>query len=100
MFSLQNKIAIVTGAGSGIGAAIAQTFGKAGAFVYVADCNSPNGQETVSKIEQQGGKAKLAVLDVTQEAECQALVKRVQTENNGQCDVLINNAGIGHVGTI
>src|SRR6185436_8515357 len=100
MFSLQNKIAIVTGAGSGIGAAIAQTFGKAGAFVYVADCNSPHGQETVSKIEQQGGKAKLAVLDVTQEAECQALVKRVQTENSGRCDVLVNNAGIGHVGTI
>jgi len=100
MFSLQNKIAIVTGAGSGIGAAIAQTFGKAGAFVYVADCNSPNGQETVSKIEQLGGKARLAVLDVTQEAECQALVKRVQTENSGRCDVLVNNAGIGHVGTI
>src|SRR5438876_6818853 len=100
MFSLQDKVAIVTGAGSGIGAAIAETFAKAGALVYVADCHSTNGKETVSRIEKQGGKALLAVLDVTQEVECQALVKSVLTKNNGRCDALVNNAGIGHVGTI
>jgi len=100
MFSLQDKVAIVTGAGSGIGAAIAASFAQAGALVYVADCNTTNGQETVSRIEKTRGKAKLANLDVTQEAECQALVKRVLTENSGRCEVLVNNAGIGHVGTI
>ena len=100
MFSLQDKVAIVTGAGSGIGAAIATSFAEAGALVYVADCNSTNGQETVSMIEKKGGKAKLAIVDVTQEAECQRLVKQVLTENGGRCDVLVNNAGVGHVGTI
>jgi len=100
MFSLQDKTAIVTGAGSGIGAAIAEAFAKAGALVYVADRHSANGQETVSQIEKQGGRAILAVTDVTEEIECQKLVKRVLTENKGVCHVLVNNAGIGHVGTI
>ena len=100
MFSLQNKVAIVSGSGSGIGAAIAETFAKAGALVHVAERDKSSGQETVSKIEKSGGRAKLIVTDVTQESECQALVKRVLAENHGQCHVLVNNAGIGHVGTI
>ena len=100
MFSLQEKITIVTGAGSGIGAAIAECFAKVGALVYVAECNESGAQDTVSRIEKAGGKAKLAVVDVTKEAECHALVKRVLAENSGRCDVLVNNAGIGHVGTI
>jgi NAD(P)-dependent dehydrogenase (short-subunit alcohol dehydrogenase family) len=100
MFSLKNKVAIVTGASSGIGSAIADIFAKSGALVYVADCNEAGGSEVVSKIVKQGGLSKLSVLDVTNEAECQALVKRVLAENSGRCDVLVNNAGIGHVGTI
>src|SRR6187401_3438512 len=100
MFSLQNKVAIVTGAGSGIGAAIAEAFAKAGALVYVADCHKSNGEEIASKITTQGGRANLVVMDVTQENECQSLVKLVLGENSNQCHVLVNNAGIGHVGTI
>lgn len=100
MFSLQNKITIVTGAGSGIGAAIAEAFAKSGALVYVAECNETGGKDTVSRIEKQGGRAKLAVMDVTQESGCQGLVKRVLAENAGRCDVLVNNAGVGHVGSI
>ena len=100
MFSLQNKITIVTGAGSGIGAAIAEAFARSGALVYVAEYNEDSGKETVAKIEEAGGTAKLAVVDVTQENTCQELIKRVLVENGNRCDVLVNNAGVGHVGTI
>jgi len=100
MFSLEGKVAIVTGAGSGIGASISETFAKAGALVYVAERNGAAGQDTVSRIEKNGGKAALVVVDITLEAECQALVQRVLSENGGRFDVLVNNAGLGHVGTI
>lgn len=100
MFSLRDKITIVTGSGSGIGAAIAEAFAKSGALVYVAERDETNGQQTVARIGKENGKAKLAVVDVTQEAACRDLVQRVLKENSGRCDVLVNNAGVGHVGTI
>jgi len=100
MFSLQNKITIVTGAASGIGAAIAESFASVGAFVYVTDCNEAGGAATVRRIEQQRGLAKLAVVDIASEAQCGALAKRVLSENGNRCDVLVNNAGVGHVGSI
>lgn len=100
MFSLKNKVTIVTGAGSGIGAAIAEAFTRSGALVYVADCNEPGGRETVERIRKAGGEARLEVLDVTQEAACKALIGRVLAENGNRCDVLVNNAGVGHVGSI
>jgi 2-keto-3-deoxy-L-fuconate dehydrogenase len=100
MFSLQDKIAIVTGAASGIGAAIAESFAGAGALVYAADRNEAGGAAVVGKLVQQGGQAKLAVVDITNEAECQTLAQRVLGENGNRCDVLVNNAGVGHVGSI
>jgi NAD(P)-dependent dehydrogenase (short-subunit alcohol dehydrogenase family) len=66
----------------------------------VADCNASAAEETVLKISQQGGQARTAVLDVVEDSACRDLVKRVLSENDGRCDVLVNNAGVGHVGTI
>jgi 2-keto-3-deoxy-L-fuconate dehydrogenase len=100
MFSLKNKITIVTGSGSGIGAAIAEAFANSGALVYVAERDESSGQETVARIEQSGGQARLAVLDVAEETACREFIRLVLSENNGRCDALVNNAGVGHVGTI
>ena len=99
MFSLQNKISLVTGAGSGIGAAIAETFARAQAFVFVADRDEQNGAATVQRIQEQGGQAEFIALDVAQEENCAQAARRVQ-QSRGRLDILVNNAGIGHVGTM
>ena len=99
MFSLQNKIALVTGAGSGIGAAIAETFARAGAFVFVTDCDEKSGRETAGRLKAQKGQAEFLALDVTNEENCRRVAKTV-FDSQGRMDVLVNNAGIGHVGTM
>jgi 2-keto-3-deoxy-L-fuconate dehydrogenase len=99
MFRLDNKITLVTGAGSGIGAAIAQTFAQAGATVLVADRDQAAGEKTVGEIKQAGGQAGLVLLDIAREDDCQRVAAEV-LQTHGRLDVLVNNAGIGHVGTI
>ena len=99
MFNLDNKIALVTGAGSGIGAAIAEQFARAKAFVYVTDCDERGGSVTVSRIQAQGGQAEFLRLDVTQEKDCTQAAERAH-QSHGRLDILVNNAGIGHVGTL
>jgi 2-keto-3-deoxy-L-fuconate dehydrogenase len=90
MFSLQGKTALVTGAGSGIGAAIAEMFAQAGAKVFVADRDEKGGKAVAEKI-----RGNFLLLDVAQESDCAAVAQAV-----GPLDLLVNNAGIGHVGTI
>jgi NAD(P)-dependent dehydrogenase (short-subunit alcohol dehydrogenase family) len=90
VFSLKNKIALITGAASGIGAAIAETFAQAGATVWIADRNEADGKTVAEKI---GGK--FISLDVSSEADCERVAKNV-----GALDILANVAGIGHVGTL
>src|SRR5690606_35594761 len=96
MFSLTNKTALVTGAGSGIGAAIAATLAKAGARVFVADRNESGTQETVTRIIASGGAAQGLKLDITLETDIAA----AQNAIGGPLDILVNNAGVGTVGTI
>ncbi|MBI5388123.1 MAG: glucose 1-dehydrogenase [Verrucomicrobia bacterium] len=99
MFSLQGKITFVTGAASGIGAAIAETFAQAGAFVCVADRNPVGGLDTVSRIKAGGGQAEFLPVDVASEAQCAQAAESVLSRH-GRVDVLVNNAGIGTVGTL
>ena len=95
MFSLQNKTALVTGAASGIGAAIAETFSHAGAFVWVADRDENGGRETVETLRRAGGNADFVSVDVADEESCIAAIEHV-----GHLEILVNNAGIGHVGDV
>ena len=90
MFSLKNKIALVTGAASGIGAAVAETFAQAGATVWVADCNAHDGAAQAERIGQ-----RFILLDVACEADCARAADTV-----GALDILVNVAGIGHVGSL
>jgi 2-keto-3-deoxy-L-fuconate dehydrogenase len=96
---LEGKSALVTGAGSGIGAAIAETFAEEGARVFVADINESAGGETVSKIKETGGKATFVALDVASDQQCEAVATEILKDDKG-LDILVNNAGIGHVGTL
>jgi 2-keto-3-deoxy-L-fuconate dehydrogenase len=99
MFSLKNKITLVTGSGSGIGASIAEIFARAGAHVYVADRDIKSGSDTVARIKTTKASAEFLPLDVTSEEEAERARQTVHS-SFGRLDVLVNNAGIGHVGTI
>ncbi len=93
MISMQDKRVLVTGAGRGLGAAIAQGFARQGASVIVADVDAALAAATVQAIRDAGGKAADAVLDVTDAAAVRAFAQRSATEH-GNLDVLVNNAGI------
>jgi NAD(P)-dependent dehydrogenase (short-subunit alcohol dehydrogenase family) len=98
MFSLKDKIALVTGAGSGIGASIAGVFARAGARVIAVDRDASSGARTAAEIGAAGGLADFRELDVTDEEGCRRVAGEV-LGTHGRLDILVNNAGIGHVGT-
>lgn len=88
------KVALVTGAASGIGEATALLYAQHGAKVVVSDMNEEGGNATVAKIKEQGGDAIFVKANVANAAECEQLVKTT-VEKYGRLDAACNNAGIG-----
>jgi NAD(P)-dependent dehydrogenase (short-subunit alcohol dehydrogenase family) len=95
MSEFQNKVALVTGAASGIGQEIAEAFGKEGASVVVADVQISEGKETVDAIKEAGGEASFIQTDVSDTDDIQTMVNHA-VEMYGQLNVAVNNAGIGN----
>jgi meso-butanediol dehydrogenase/(S,S)-butanediol dehydrogenase/diacetyl reductase len=90
---LEDKVAVITGAGSGIGRATAILFAAEGARVVVADVVRAAGEETVEQIRQDGGMGVFAHADVTKESDVATMVQ-LAVETYGRLDVLYNNAGV------
>ncbi|HXV44968.1 MAG TPA: glucose 1-dehydrogenase, partial [Anaerolineae bacterium] len=93
---LENKAALITGAGSGIGRETAALFSREGASIVVVDVNDAAGQETVSMIEAAGGQAAYVHADISQAADCEKMVRAAE-ETYGKLNILFNNAGISHI---
>jgi NAD(P)-dependent dehydrogenase (short-subunit alcohol dehydrogenase family) len=96
---LNNKVCMVTGAGSGIGKAIAELFARHGAIVVASDIDLTTARTTAQSIEQAGGKAVAQMVDVADESST-ATLAATTVEAYGRIDVLINNAGISAAGRV
>jgi len=97
MADMNEKVALVTGSGSGIGRATALVFASRGANVMIADYNLEGAQETVRLVEEAGGRAKAVKVDVSDEVSVKAMVEATVSAF-GRIDYLVNNAGISAAG--
>jgi len=93
MFRLDNKIAVITGGGSGIGKAIAKLFAKQGAIVHILEWNTDTANETADEIKQNDGKAFVHKCNVADQKEVIAIFVNI-----GAINILVNNAGIADIG--
>ena len=96
---LQGKVAIITGAATGIGRATALLFAGEGASVVIADVNEDDAQRTVANIEDEGGSARLVQADVSEAEDMRTLMERAAQEMGG-IDVIVNNAGAQRSGAV
>jgi NAD(P)-dependent dehydrogenase (short-subunit alcohol dehydrogenase family) len=92
---LQNKVALITGAGGDIGRETAVLFATEGASVVAVDIAEETGQETVAMIQSAGGQARFVRADVSSAADCENMIQRAESEF-GKLNVIFNNAGISH----
>ena len=99
MSKLAGKVALVTGAGSGIGRAMALRLVDEGAAVMCADIDEQGAQASAARIEERGGRGAAMGLDVNDESAVQAALERTASELGG-LDVLMNNAGIGSIASV
>jgi NAD(P)-dependent dehydrogenase (short-subunit alcohol dehydrogenase family) len=97
-FRLDGKSAVITGAGSGIGEAIALRFGASGAFVSVLDLNQNAAETVAQKITREGGKAAAYPCDVTDRTQVKDRFEAIANERGIQ--ILVNNAGVSHIGSL
>jgi len=95
MFSLENKTAIVTGGGSGIGRAISKMFAQQGAIVYILDLDEKGAKETIDEITAKNGKAFFEKCNVSVQQEVKNIIYKISA-----IDIVVNNAGIAHVGNV
>lgn len=95
MFSLQNKSAVITGAGSGIGKAVALVFAKQGAHVHIIDINETQLKSVVEEIETDGYTATAYTADVSNQEQVLNVFNTIE-----QVDILVNCAGISHIGKL
>ncbi len=93
MTRLQDKVALITGAASGIGRETALLFAREGAQVVAIDVNDSEGEQTVQMILEEGGRALYVHADVSQASDCETMVSEAESAF-GKLDVLFNNAGI------
>ncbi len=98
MFSLKNKVAIVTGGSSGIGKSIVLTLANQGATVHVIDINEEKGQGLIKEVKENKGEAFFHYCDVSIQEEVEHTVHKISA--SGHIDILFNNAGIGFVGNV
>jgi len=94
MFSLQGRSALVTGAGNGIGAAVARAFGAAGAVVVAADIDLAAATAVAKEIEQAGGSAEPAGLDVRDASQAAQAARQAARLGGGVLNIVVNNAGV------
>jgi 2-keto-3-deoxy-L-fuconate dehydrogenase len=99
MFNLNNKVAVITGGGSGIGRAIAEVFAQQGAQVFILELNKASADEAIQKITTSGGKAKAIDLDVSDQQQVKNVIAEIVKQTN-KIDILVNSAGISHIGKL
>src|SRR5688500_1707311 len=99
MFDLGKKITVVTGAGSGIGKAIAELFAAQNSTVFLVDLNAGAVEETKNIIVSKGGKAHAIPCNVADQKEVTEIFQQI-IQQAGSVDILVNSAGIAHIGKL